>query len=421
MEIVLTGLSHHTAPIEAREAAALRGDQLPAALARLAAVAADGAIISTCNRTEIYAYGGPDAVALAATLRAQVVGPDTVRPAWYTLQGAAAVAHLFAVAAGLDSLIPGEVQILGQIKHAWAAAHAAGVAGPVCSALFQRALAAGKRVRNETPISTLPASVSYAAVALVRRILGSLSGRQVLVIGAGAMGEGVARCLMANGAGTLLVANRHPERAAALAAAQGGRPVAWAAIPAALRQVDIVISATDAPGFVLDAATVHAARPSGTAAPLHLIDLAVPRDIDPACADLPGVFLHNIDHLRAVIDSALTARRQVLPQATAIVADEAQAFLAWLDERRAAPTIAALHQQAETIRRQETDWALARLSTLSAHDRQIVEALASRLVGKLLHGPTVRLRQLAAADDGAHYAAAIDTVFDLHRNAPDHI
>ena len=413
MDLILTGLSHQTASLEEREAATLRGERLPDALARLARVAGEGAILSTCNRTEIYAYTDGDPAAVAAMLRAELLGSAGANAHWYTRSGADAAGHLFRVAAGLDSLVPGEVQILGQIKEAWAAAHAAGVAGPICSALFQRALAAGKRVRTTTAISALPASISYAAVTLVRRILGGLEGRRVLVIGAGTMGEAVARCLMENGAGTLLVANRHAERAVALAAAHGGAAVTWAELPAALAAADVVISATDAPGFVLPLEMLRRAVHGRPETPLHLIDLAVPRDIDPQCARLPGVFLHNIDDLREVVDAGLAARRAALPAATAIVDEEAAAFRAWLDSRRAAPTIEALRRRADAIRQNETEWALSHLNDLSERDRQIVEALAARLVGKLLHEPTVRLRQLAGAPEGDTYTEAIHTLFDL--------
>jgi glutamyl-tRNA reductase len=413
MDLIVTGLSHQTASLEEREAATLRGEKLPDALARLARLAGEGAILSTCNRTEIYAYSDGDPAAVAATLRAALLGPAGSGDQWYTRSGADAAAHLFRVAAGLDSLVPGEVQPLGQTTAPWPPAQPAGVAGPVCSALFQRALAAGKRVRSTTAISALPASISYAAVSLVRRILGRLEGRRVLVVGAGVMGEAVARCLMENGAGALLVANRHAARALALAAAHGGSAVAWDDLPVALAAADVVISATDAPGFVLPMDLVRKASHARPETPLHLIDLAVPRDIDPECAGLPGVFLHNIDDLRDVVDAGLAARRAALPAATAIVEEEAAAFRAWLESRRAAPTIEALRRRADAIRQNETEWALSHLNDLSARDRQIVEALAARLVGKLLHEPTVRLRELAAAPEGDTYTEAIHTLFDL--------
>jgi glutamyl-tRNA reductase len=196
-------------------------------------------------------------------------------------------------------------------------------------------------------------------------------------------------------------------------AVAAGSAVAWAELPVALAAADVVISATDAPGFVLPMDLVRKASHARPETPLHLIDLAVPRDIDPECAGLPGVFLHNIDDLRDVVDAGLAARRAALPAATAIVEEEAAAFRAWLESRRAAPTIEALRRRADAIRQNETEWALSHLNDLSARDRQIVEALAARLVGKLLHEPTVRLRELAAAPEGDTYTEAIHTLFDL--------
>jgi len=282
---------------------------------------------------------------------------------------------------------------LGQVRRAWQAAHRAQLAGPVLSQLFHRAVALGKRVHSETPLSRLPASVSYAAVALAREIFGrDLASRRVLVIGTGEVGEGVARCLFENGMSATVVAHRRLERAESVARRYHAEMALWEELPARLAETDVVISSTAAPHTIVQKDQVANALAERPERPLHLIDLAVPRDIDPAAGELPNVYLHNIDDLQAVVSSTLEERKAALPAIMSIVQAETVRFDEWLRERAAVPAIRQMRGQADEIRQAEVDWALQKLPNLSERERAIVEAMAARIVGKLLHEPTGLLK-----------------------------
>ncbi len=388
MPITVIGISHDTAPVEIREQVHLQDEQLPAVLRRLAGRVAECVVLSTCNRLEVYAlceYRHVHSVILP-----EVFGDlaGRIMPHLYSRTGTEAVKHLLRVAAGLDSLVLGEVQILGQVQRAWQAAHSAGTTGPVLSQLFHKAVAFGKRVHSETDISRRPASVSYAAVTLARQIFGNeVAGRRVLVIGTGEVGEGVARCLYEHGLHTTVVAHRQVERAHAVARRYHAEVITWDQLPRHLALADIVISSTAAPHIIIHRRQVDEAMRARPHRPLYLIDLAVPRDIDPASAEVEGVYLHDIDDLQAVVRTTLEERRQALPEIEIMVEQEAARFDDWLRARSVAPTIEALRAQADDVVKRETEWALSRLSHLSERDRQVVEALAARVAGKLLHGP----------------------------------
>lgn len=384
----MVGISHDTAPVEVRERFSLSGDGLAVALKAASALANECVIISTCNRLEIYALLEPDR---SPTALLSVLAPDDadeLRPYTYSQVGSAAVRHLFRVTAGLESLVLGEVQILGQTQRAWQAAHQQGVAGPVLSQLFHRAVALGKRVHNETPISRQPASVSYAAVVLARQVLGSnLADRQALVIGTGEVGEGVARCLHDYGVRPTVVAHRQLERAETIARRYQADTAAWDDLPSCLASADIVISSTSAPHYILQRQHIEDAVSARGGRPLYLIDLAVPRDIDPSAAELPGVHLHNVDDLHSVVSTTLRERESALPEIETMVAAEASRFMEWLRARSTAPTIQELQAQAQAITQGELAWAIAKLPNMDERERRVVEAMASRIAGKLLHGP----------------------------------
>ena len=399
MRLVLVGTSHRVAPVEVRERVALDRDAAAELAQRLAGEDAEVVCLSTCNRTELYvAHLDADeaetraADALAAT------------PELYRLHDEAAALHLFRVAAGLDSLVPGEGEILGQVR----TAYEDGTTGPVLDRAFRQALHAGKKVRAETAIGESPSSVSAAAAALAQQVFGELDGRRVLLVGAGEVGELAARSLAARGAEIAWVASRRLERADELAAKHGAEALALDGVPDRLRVADVVVSSTSAPGFVLGPAAV----PDRKGKPLFVIDLAVPRDVDPAVAELDGCYLYDIDDLEAVVSESLSGRRREAARAEAIVADEAARFREWQASLDVVPAIASLRDWAERIRSGELAKAEGRLEGLSDSERQTVESLTTQIVNKLLHLPIVRLKQ-AAATDGPGYVEAARHLFGL--------
>jgi glutamyl-tRNA reductase len=404
--LTLVGLSHQGTPVAVRERAFV---PLPQA-AELAATLAEGGeavCLSTCNRTELYLVG-PDAEGRALDALATLSGlpPDELRPVVYRLTDEAAALHLFRVAAGLDSLVPGEGEILGQVRSAFEA----GATGPVLDRLFRQALHAGKKVRAETAIAESPASVSAAAAALVQQVFGQLDGCRVLLVGAGHVAELAARSLAARGARIAYVANRSPHRAAELAGRFGSDGIGIAAAAGVLGEVDVVVSSTGYPGRVLDRADIVAALGLRKGRPLFLIDLAVPRDLDPAIHELDDCYLYDIDDLESVVASSLAGRRREAARAEAIVAEEAESFREWQASREVVPAIASLRAHAEEIRAAELERVRGRLST---SDQEVVESITARIVEKLLHLPTVRLKEAAAGADGGSYAQAVRHLFGL--------
>jgi glutamyl-tRNA reductase len=402
MRLVLVGTSHHRAPVELRERVALD----PARAGALAAALGEAVCLSTCNRTELYVAAEDPEVAERAAVDALVALEPEVEPALYRLRDDAAALHLFRVAAGLDSLVPGEGEILGQVR----AAYEAGSPGALLNRLFHQALATGKKVRAQTAIAENPASVSSAAAALAEQVFGDLDGRTILLVGAGKISDLAARNLRSRGARIAYVANRSADRAAGLAERVGAEALPLDQIEAALTDADVVVSSTSAPGYVVTREIVERARGGR---PLLLIDLAVPRDLDPAIHELDGCYLYDIDDLEAVVAQTLAVRRREAQRAEGIVEGEADAFRAWHASLDVVPAIASLRARADEIREAELRRAESRLGQLSDAQRQAVEALASRIIDKLLHLPTVRMKQAAAAADGVVYAEAVRHLFGL--------
>jgi glutamyl-tRNA reductase len=392
--LVLVGTSHHHAPIELREQVALGREDAEALAARLAEGGREAACLSTCNRTELYLAAEDaeqaerDAVAALATL-----GPE-VEPALYRLQDRAAAHHLFRVAAGLDSLVPGEGEILGQVR----LAHDLATTGPFLDRLFRQALHGGRKVRAETAIGQSPASVSAAAAALAEQVFGSLEGRSIVLLGAGKVSEQAARNLRSRGAEITLVANSKTEREQ---------------IDEQLAEVDVVIASTNAPGLVLEAEAVAEALRGRRGRRLVLVDLAVPRDLDPAIAELDGCYLYDIDDLEQIVVETLSLRRREAERAEAIVAVEAEKFHEWHASLDVLPAITSLRARAEEIREAELQKAEALLARLDDSQRRAVEAVTAQIVNKLLHLPTVRMKQAAAAADGVLYAETVRHLFGL--------
>ncbi|MDE3095373.1 MAG: glutamyl-tRNA reductase [Chloroflexota bacterium] len=415
MQVALLGTSRQTSPLDLRERLAFSPGELGMALDAMKASVAEGVILSTCHRVELYAAapgtGGLRAALIRYWARQRGVSAATLTKHVYYAEGEDAARHLFAVAAGLDSAIVGEPQILGQVRDAVEQGEAHG-AGPVLGALFHRALAAGKRARSETGVGRNATSISSAAVELARRTFGDLRASRVLLVGTGKMGELAAKNLLARGVGGLAVAGRTPERARKLAL-ECGSAVALSELEEALPRSDIVISCTSAPHHVIRREMVERVMRGRRGRPLFLIDIAVPRDIDPAVAAVPGVRLYNVDDLETAVAANVRARRVEAHAAARIVEAEAAGFAAWLAARRAVPTIAALHERAEAIRRAELARTSSVLRRLPDADRVRIESLTLALEKKLLHHAITRLRAEAEAGDGREADRAVRALFAL--------
>jgi glutamyl-tRNA reductase len=409
MRLVLVGTSHHHAPVELRERVALGHDAAAELAKRLAATGGEAVCLSTCNRTELY-VAAPDVEAAerAAVAALAELEPD-VEPALYRLRDHAAALHLFRVAGGLDSLVPGEGEILGQVR----AAHDAGTTGALLDRVFRQALHAGRKVRAQTAIGEAPASVSSAAGALAEQVFGDLDGCSILLVGAGKISEQAARSLLSRRATIAFVANRTLDHAADLAARFGAEPLPLERLEEQLVAADVVVSSTSAPGYVLDAATVERALRARRGRQLLLIDLAVPRDLDPAIHDLDGCYLYDIDDLQAIVSETLVGRRGEAERAEAIVAAESEKFREWQASLDVVPAIMSLRARAEEIREAELRKAEGLLGRLDDSQRKAVEAITAQIVNKLLHLPTVRMKQAAAAADGVIYAEAVRHLFGL--------
>jgi glutamyl-tRNA reductase len=404
MSVVLVGISHHQAPVELRERAALDSKRAAELAKTLAGDRSEAVCLSTCNRTELYlADESPDGAEEKAEAALLALEAD-LGPALYRLRDEEAALHLFRVAAGLDSLVPGEGEILGQVR----AAHAAGATGSILDRLFRQALHAGKKARTETAIGESPASVSSAAAALAEQVFGDLRGRDVVVIGAGKVGELAVRSLVLRGAAIAFVANRTADRAQELAARFGGTPLSLERVGDALARADVVLSSTSAPGWTLTRDVVERVLPARKGRPLFLIDLAVPRDLDPTIHELDGCYLYDIDDLEAVVAETLADRSREAERAETIVAAEADRFRAWQASLNVVPAIASLRARAEEIRAAELDRA-----KLNDAERRAADSVTAAVLNKLLHLPTIRMKQAAAAADGVIYADAVRHLFGL--------
>jgi len=393
LSLSLVGISHHVAPVELRERVALSLDRA----ASLARSLGDAVCLSTCNRTEVYLAGGDGSGALSTL---EELAGEPLESVAYRMHDDAAALHLFRVSAGLDSLIPGESEILGQVRAAFDAA----APGPLLDRVFRQALQLGKRVRAETAIGENPASVPSAAAALAAQVFGDLHGRKVLLAGAGRIGQLAASNLSARGATIAYVANRSREGAERLAGRFGAVPIRLEEMAPKLGEVDVVLTSTAAPGLLIDAPSVPAHRRR----PLFFIDIAVPRDVDPAVNRLPGCFLYDIDDLEAVVAETLAARRAEAGRAEQLVAEEVDRYRAWQASLDVVPAIASLRALAMEIRSNE----LAKVR-VSDDERRTLESVTAQILNKLLHLPTVRMKEAAVSADGALYADAVRHLFGL--------
>jgi glutamyl-tRNA reductase len=419
-DIVLVGLSHHTAPVEVREQVAFPDGRLESALRGLVAHPAirETVIVSTCNRVEVVACG-PSSDEVAAAIPAFLathhgVAPDVLAGRLYTYRGREAVRHIFRVAASLDSMVVGEPQILGQLKDQYAAAAAAGASGPVLHRCFHRSFTVAKRVRSETGIAARAVSIGSAAVELAKEIFDRFQDKTALLVGAGAIGELTARQLLAQGTGTLMVANRTFERATAVAAELGGIAVPFDKLLRTLPLADLVIGAAGGDGYVLGPTEVAEAMRERRRRSMLLIDLAVPRSFDPAVNDIDGVYLYDVDDLEGVIAGNKGARADEAVVAEGIVDAEVGTFCQWLDGLDVVPTVVALRDLLEQIRTHELERYLAAGgSTLDPRQREAVERLTRAIVNKILHAPLTELRRRGTEGDEAQYIDVVRALFRL--------
>ena len=412
MKLALVGVSHHRAPIELRERVAVD----TAGATRLAAEIADGCeavVLSTCNRTELYLASSADEPleerAVGALLELAGASAEALDQVVYRLADESAVLHLFRVAAGLDSMVPGEGEILGQVKDAFEA----GSTGPLLDRVFSMAVHAGRKARVETSIGESPASIPAAAAALAHQVFDGLEGRTVLLVGAGRMSDATARNLRSRGARIVAVANRTEAHGETLASRFGAETVPLAALGPTLATADVVVASTSAPGFVLEGAAIVAALRSRRGRPVLLVDLAVPRDVDPRLATIDGCFVYDVDDLDAVVTASLAGRRAEAVRAERIVADEVERLREWQASLAVVPAIASLRARAEEIRSAELARAERRLNALSQGDRAVVETVTAQIVAKLLHLPTVRLKEAAVGAEGVLYADVVRYLFGL--------
>jgi glutamyl-tRNA reductase len=417
MRLLAVGLSHRTAPVELRESVDFARAGVESALQALAArgVSAEAVVLSTCNRAEIYAVG--DAIATEALARFFAeyhrVEPSQLQGHLYNHLGVDAARHLFRVAAGLESLVVGEPQILGQVKSAYATASELRYAGTITHRLFHSAFAVGKRVRSETGLAEGAVSVSYAAIELAKKIFGNVAGLNVLILGAGEMAELTGVHLRAQQVKQITIASRTLASAEALARQLDGRAVEWQAIRSALAAADIVVTATGASEPVLKRDTVEAAMRSRRDRPLFVIDIAVPRDVEASVGDLEQVFLYHMDDLQSLVSENLARRTSELVSAEAIVNEEVTKFASWLQSRDVVPTIVALRQRFEETRRAELARLEPRLASLTPDERARVEDVTRLIVEKLLITPTEQLKSIGDDTLTMAYAEALHRLFGL--------
>jgi len=419
-ELLLLGVSHKTAPVALRERLALTTVEAERFLREVAALpeVREAAVISTCNRTELYLVVGDGVAAESAVLsllsKRAGIRPTELAEVMYSPRNCDAARQLFRVASGLESMIVGESEVQGQVRRAYELALETGVTGPMLNRLFTTALSTGKRVRSETAIARGRASVSTVAVDLAQDVMGDLEERHVVIIGAGETAELTAQALAAKGVRTVFVANRHADRARSVAARFGGAVVSLDALPGQLEVADIVVASTSSPHPIVGSEELGQVMRARGERPLMLIDIAVPRDVDPASGDLPGVTLYDIDDLQAVVARTLEVRAGEGRKAEAIVEEEIQRFAGFLGGTEVLPTIAALRAHADDIVDQVLAENAGKWESASPRDLTRVEAIARATVNRLLHEPTIRMRAMGPGSSHGRLAL-LRELFGLER------
>lgn len=419
MSVVVVGLNHRTVPLELLERVNVSPARLPKVLGDLAAREHVGEVVvlSTCHRTEVYAvaerYHGAVQDIRNAFSEMAFIAPEDFSDHMYTYFDEGAVNHLFSVAAGLDSVVLGESEILGQVRQAWQSAQEEGATGPRLAALFRHAIVVGKRARTETAIGRGSTSLAHAAVDMAARRLGSLEGKRILLLGAGEVGESMALAVAGIDGAEVFVANRTWERAVALASRVGGRAVQLDGVGAALADVDVLLTSTGAPSAIVDQSDLAPVVDAREGRPLLIVDVAMPRDIDPSVSELRGVELLDLDDVRAFVEAGLAERRREVSRVRAIIDEERDRFLDSVTAREVAPIITALRQRAEALRAAELERQRGRLEDLDPRQREVVEAVTRGVLAKLLHDPTVHLKDAAGTPKGERLSDALRELFDL--------
>lgn len=417
MSVLVIGVNHRSGPLSVLERIALPGDEVPKAVRALADRdnVREAVVLSTCNRTEIYAvaerFHGAYSDIRDFLCDLGGLAPDDLQPHLYTQHDEFAVRHLFEVAAGLDSAVIGENEILGQLRNAWEIAQREGAARSTLNLLFRKAVGVGKRARTETAIARGTASISHAAVEMVVDRLGSIAGRRVAVVGAGSMGEGIAVALSSAGVGDVVVVNRTPERGAALAGRVGARAVGFDRLTEAIDGADIVLTSTGSGTPVVTTDLLSGTDRSGR--PLLIVDIAVPRDVGPGVADLPGVDVFDLNDVSDWAERGRSQRLAEVASVEGIIVDELERYAVEATALQAAPLVSALRSHAEAVRNAEVERLARKLRHLDPSDLETIEALTKGIVAKLLHEPSVRLRAQAGTPQGARNAAAMSDLFDL--------
>ncbi|HEX3362666.1 MAG TPA: glutamyl-tRNA reductase [Solirubrobacterales bacterium] len=418
-ELLALGVSHKTAPLELRERLSLTEGRSVAALRELTETETIGeaAAISTCNRTELYlVVSDPvqaESEALGVLTRKADIPPTELLGHLYSLRGEDASRHLLRVTAGLDSMIVGEAEIQGQVKRAYELALVEGATGPILNRLFRGALAAGGRARNETAIGERGVSIPSVAVEVAQRALGDLSERKVLMIGAGATAELVARALVARGVDTVFVANRHHDRALGLAERFDGEAIRFETLPEQLVEVDVVVSTTNSPHHIIERDGLEQVMAEREARPLVLIDIAVPRDIEPACREVAAVSVYDIDDIQQIVERNAGVREAEATRAERIIEDELDRFQRWVASLEVVPTISALRERGDEVVRRVLAENENRWESLSDADRARMELMAKAIASRILHEPTRRIRRAAGTDDAYQYVSAMRELFGL--------
>jgi glutamyl-tRNA reductase len=418
-ELLALGVSHKTAPLDLRERLSLTEGSAVGALRELTAAEGihEAAAISTCNRTELYLVVSDtveaESTGLGVLTRQADIPPTDLLGHLYSHRGGEAARHLFRVTAGLDSMILGEAEIQGQVKRAYELALVEGGTGPILNRLFRGALAAGGRVRAETRIGEKGLSIPSVAVELARRTLGDLADRRVLVVGTGETAELVARALVARGVRTVFVANRHYDRAIGLAQRFDGEAVRFEDLPEQLEAADIVVSATNSPHHIVERDDLAQVMATRAGRPLLLVDIAVPRDVEPACREVPGVSLHDIDDVQQIAERNASGREAEARRAEPILAAELHRFERWLASLEVVPTIAALRERGDEIVRRVLAENEGRWESLSDEDRERLATMAKAIASRLLHEPTLRMKRSAGGDEAYFYVSALRELFGL--------
>ncbi len=415
MQLAIVGLSHKTAPVEIREMLAFDSDALRTALTSLVSreEVSEAMILSTCNRVEVVAESPDDRFIREFLCDFHRVPADAVSSHLYSFRNADAIRHVFRVASSLDSMMVGEPQILGQVKEAYRIATDVGTVGMHLSALMNRAFAVAKKVRNETGISQAAVSVSYAAVELARKIFGNLSGKTVMIIGASKMGELAAKHLKRAGVSSVLVTNRTFEKAVEMAQVFEGAAIPFEHFIDHIDRADIVISSTGAPHFIINKTLAEQIIHRRKNKPMFFIDIAVPRDIDPAVNEIDNAFLYDIDDLQQVIDSNLKERMKEASRAEEIIDLEVQAFCSKMQSREVVPTIVQLRDTLDKLRREEIERNRRYLKDLSPEQQTAIDQITQSLVNKILHHPIAHLKEMAHDPDGPDVAALIRKIFNI--------